>query len=394
MSDFNQSDFKRNTMKGLKSIGKHNTVIHCHHYNARLQRTLESNALIDGKLILRSSAAKTYYKILTNLIDQSNKPRTFEMAADLYRFLGFGILDFSKASESIVSASHSHYVQGWNCGSIKMNGTVCRPTEGFIEAAYKAIKGEDVKVQETTCMNQNGEHQCSFNVTKLAEAQYDFSKGKSHSFDTPKASNQAEAQSNIKKELIIETVMGMPLEGNNEGLIPAFNVYLAHTPQDFYNEVSIRFIDEMSANGLDDLATEMLVEDAENCALNTFGGILGSDEWSALIQPMIKEERDRIFGLIAVANALGWGRIAVLEHTAAKSLLLTSQNGYEAYGYIEDKGKSEVSNCHMLRGISSGLMGLVYEQGEIADRCGVYKSIEKSCLTKGDHCCEFHVCSK
>lgn len=385
-----QDDFTRNLTKGLKIIGGMNTVIHCHHYNSRLQRTIEGNPNIDGKRIIRESAAVVYFDLITNLINEKNSGKDMSLARDLYSFLGFGTLDFGEIETGHIYSDNSHYVEGWRCGSINTKATVCRMTEGFLEGAIKAILGKDVSVQETGCMNC-GDDKCTFKINSLEGPKYTFALNRIPGVSLDESKMEEDLKSNIDKATIVKTVMGMPLEGNNEGLIPAFNVYLAHTPQDFYNLICIKFVNEMAQIGLGNVAKEMLVEDAENCALNTFGGILDSEEWAALVSPMIKEEGDVMFGLIAVANALGWGRINITEHTPFHSLLLESCNGYEAFGYLELEGQNDSPQCFMLKGVAAGLMGLVYVKGDLEDRVGKYECEEICCLTKKDNRCQFKV---
>jgi hypothetical protein len=170
-----------------------------------------------------------------------------------------------------------------------------------------------------------------------------------------------------------------------------FNVYLANTPQTFYNLVSIRYLEEMSAAGRGPIAKLSLIRDAEFCAMNTFSGILNSDEWTALIKPMVKDKSDNVFGLIAVANALGWGKIFVKEHTSGESLSLVVSNGYEAFGYLQLKKEiAKLGQCFMMSGISSGLMSLIYQKGNFSDRLGAYQTDEALCLCHKDNHCEFH----
>jgi predicted hydrocarbon binding protein len=383
-----QEDYTRDAKKGLKIIGGINTVIHCHHYNARMQRTLEENDRIDGKAILKNVAAEVYSEMITNLVNEG-KEKSPALIEDLFRFLGFGKLDFSNLSTGKVTCSSSHFVEGWNCGSIETTGCVCTVTEGYIKGGLEAITGTQYEVNEVSCMNEPGIDQCTFKVV-ATDTKADHVRAKSkRSFSMDPSKNTPETTSNIDKETIVNTVIGMPLEGNESGLIPAFNVYLAHTPQDFYNKVSIAFVEEMGKIGLEEIAKDMLTEDAENCALNTFGGILDSDEWRALVVPMIKDKRDEIFGLVAVANALGWGRINVVAHENQDGLELSSTNGYEAFGFIELKESSQCPNCFMLKGITAGLLELVYEKGDFEDRIGQFDSYEKLCMTKKDSVCHF-----
>ncbi|MDA8792358.1 hypothetical protein N9N67_03885 [Bacteriovoracaceae bacterium] len=388
MKLINQNDYTRDESQGLKIIGKKNTVIHCHHYNSRLQRTIEGNTKINGKKIFTKCAAISFYELIENLKEEKNCTNDLQIITDLYSFIGFGTINLSFFDQNKINCGNSHFVEGWKCGSIKTEGPVCRLTEGYLEGAIKSVTGRNVSIKETKCMNQ-GHHQCEFEIENLEQPKYNFQLEKFKDFSFKQNSLSPEATSNIDKKAIVNAVMNMPIEGNNEGLIPAFNVYLAHMPQDFYNLVSIEFVNEMSKIGLAEIAQEMLIEDAENCALNTFGGIWDSEEWAGLIAPMIKEEKDTIFGLVAVANALGWGKINILEHTSFETLTLESSNGYEAHGYIEHSGHSVTPQCFMLQGITAGLMELVYEKGDLEDRSGKYQSEEITCLTKKDKSCLF-----
>ncbi|MBC77740.1 MAG: hypothetical protein CME64_17170 [Halobacteriovoraceae bacterium] len=389
MHHLSQEDYTLDPQLGLKLLGGMNMVLHCHHYNARLQRTLEQNKKVDGKKIIRETAATIYWELFSNILEAKEQSDT--IIEDLYRFLGFGILDLSRLKEGKITSPFSHYVEGWNCGAIKTEGTVCRVTEGFLEGAIKAVFNKDVSVEELCCANQANSSVCEFKVTPLDMPKNKFEKRTKNDVNFITNQKHNEATSNIDKGKVINAVIRMPLEGNNEGLIPSFNVYLAHTPQEFYNLLTIRFIKEMEKVGFGDLAKEMLVEDAEHCALNTFGGILESEEWEGLVRPMVKVQSDKLFGLVAVANGLGWGRCHIAEHHPYEALKLCSTNGYEAYGYIEAQGHHESPQCFMLRGISAGLMALVYEKGDFEERAGKFTSEETCCLVSKDPVCEFSI---
>lgn len=380
---------KINKEKGLRVICKENTVIHCHHYNARLQNTIESENSINGSNILREAAEQVYlHQIKVHLKDRNYSPEdSYKAIADLYSTMGYGNLFFEKTSENLVYSSSSHFVSGWQCGSLKREGKVCTIPEGFIAAALFAVTGVDYQVTEHSCMNE-GKQYCYFSIAK--DSTKKIPKLELNEIEMP-IFHETDAPSNINKQEIIDAVATLPIYGNEEGLIPMFNVYLANTPQTFYNLVSIRYLEEMSAIGRGRIAKLSLARDAEFCAMNTFSGILNSDEWAALINPMVKEKSDSVFGLIAVANALGWGRIFVKEHIPGESLDLVVSNGYEAFGYLQlQKTAAKLGQCFMMSGISSGLMSLIYQKGNFSDRLGIYQTNEKLCLCCKDNHCEFH----
>ena len=75
---------------------------------------------------------------------------------------------------------------------------------------------------------------------------------------------------NIDEQKIVDALVAMPLHGNAEGLIPAFGVYLANMPADYYNLVCIRFVEAMYKARRGRAAKRMLVSDGEICAMNSF----------------------------------------------------------------------------------------------------------------------------
>lgn len=374
--------------KGLKQAYGHNFIIHCHHYNARIQRTIESNKFVNGEKIIKDSVRPVFYDLLNNIAKNNIGVDKIEIATGLYKFLGFGEISFGLNNQNITSTS-SHFVEGWKCGNLKKPGKICSFSTGYIEATLKFVEGISYEVTESHCQNEDFE-ECKFEIVK-EDNSLNFELIR-NSFELPTTPQNIEQESNIDRNAIIQAVSSLPVYGNNEGLIPAFNVYLANMPQDIYNLMTINFIAQMDSLGLKQEAIDLLVEDAETCALNTFQGIWRSDEWAALIKPMIKENTDNLFGLVAVANALGWGKILVKEHTEANTLELISNNGYEAVGAFEHSKNQCSNSCYMLTGVSKGLMELIYEEGEISTRYGKYQSSETSCIANEEKCC--HIKSK
>ena len=52
----------------------------------------------------------------------------------------------------------------------------------------------------------------------------------------------------------------------------------------------------MGSDGLP-LAAQLLREAGHVCAYNTFGGVMQSTEWNAMIKPMIQKKEDWIHGI-------------------------------------------------------------------------------------------------
>lgn len=135
----------------------------------------------------------------------------------------------------------------------------------------------------------------------------------------------------------------------------------------------------------------MLIADGETCAMNTFRGIMNSAEWDALVAPMIRETRDRMFALVAISNALGWGNWHIVAHPSPHAMVLESLNGYEALGFGEYRGRSADPTCYMLTGVAGGLLELVYGTGTIEERLGTCTMHEPACICQGHPACRIEV---
>ncbi|HEY4183048.1 MAG TPA: 4-vinyl reductase [Kofleriaceae bacterium] len=375
--------------KHRRVIAGREVILHCHHYNSRLQHTVESAAGIDGKGIMRSSAASVFAEHVANALQSGDDETTkWSVAARLYAHLGFGDLDMREAASGRVEARSSHFVEGWNAGFAGRREPVCTMTEGFLAGANKAITGKDVEFRETACI-MSGAERCTFEA-RAAETPIAPVARQPFAF-TPKSADQYPKPKNIDGDAIVKALVGMPIHGGADGLIPAFGVYLANTPADFYNLVCIRFVEEMTARGLGKNAVRLLVSDAETCAMNTFRGIMSSPEWDGLVAPMIKDAPDKLYGIVAVSNALGWGNWYVTSHDPSEALRIESVNGYEALGFREMRSESLHPQCFMLRGVAAGIMALVYGSGTVAERFGSYASVENDCVCAGKHSCSFEV---
>jgi V4R domain len=365
-------------------------IIHCHHYNSKVQHTIEGAAKINGKHIITSSAQAAFVPFLARAVRPTDTPaERYGVAAALYAYLGFGRLDLTQLEHGEVTATASHFVEGWRAGFPQRSTPVCTFTEGYIQAAARVAGGRAVRVRETRCMMQ-GHGSCKFEVVPgPLDAEFFVSR---RPFAVPESPLPEYVRSpNIDVQKIYNALIEMPIHGDAQGVIPAFNVYLANMPALFYNLISIRFVEEMTKLGLGDTARQLLKYDAETCGLNTFRGILNSAEWDGLIAPMVRQEDDTLFGIIAVSNALGWGNWHVLAHEPGITLSMEARNGYEALGYRELRAATREPVCLMLAGVSAGIMGLIYGDGPVPERIGQFTSTESSCIGCNLPSCRFDV---
>ncbi len=370
-------------------IGTKEVAIHCHHYNARLQNIIEGAKKIKGKEIILSAAEEVFYEYVGHFIcDRDNSEEKWQIAANLYAHLGYGLLDFSQINQGIVTATSSHFVEGWQAIFSKSSCAVCTFTEGYLQGVIQAITGKPVYVREEICMNMSADR-CQFAVN---EKRYSYIKPEAQiKFDFCSKRQRNFSQSNIDEQKVINALVEIPFYGNDEGLIPAFNVYLANMPADFYNLICIRFLKNMQEQNLLTTAQQLLLFAGEVCAINTLRGIIIAPEWYELIAPMVKEESDNLYGLIAVTNGLGWGNWHVLKYQPGQNLQMEALNGYEALGYLKYKGEAQQPQCFMFTGVAAGIMELLHGEGIVEERIGTYISEEVSCICCQQPSCRFNV---
>jgi predicted hydrocarbon binding protein len=387
----NRIDFNFDASRFKRLLFGKELVVHCHHYNARIQGTLESSSKIDGKGIIRSSSQRVFYDFFVDLFQKHDSvDAKWILTQDLYRYLGYGLLDCSKVAEGKFSCSVSHFVEGWITGFEGHAGCVCTFTEGYLQAAHYAITGRAAAIREDSCMVHGNEH-CSFEVRGQGEPPSVPSREVFMHKHKHAVADDFLQSKNIDEERIISAMKNLPMVGNANGLIPLFNVYLANIPADFYNLVSIQFVEEMQKLHLEDAAKKLLICCGEICALHTFRGIMNSAEWEGLVKPMVKEPKDNLFALVTLSNCLGWGNWYVRRLEENVLLEMESFNGYEALGYRKFRGIDQDAHCFMFTGVSAGLMELIYSLGSLDDKFGTFTSHEHECISSGCDSCRFQV---
>ncbi len=380
---YNKADFRR-------VISGKEVILHCHHYNSRLQASIEGVAQIDGRGLIRTAAEYVFaVHVSQALRPEDSTEDKFAVAAGLYAHLGYGMLDLSRIEQGEVTASTAHFVEGWNTIFGQRQEPVCTFTEGYLQGAINAVTGKQVSVREESCLI-SGNDQCRFVIDE--ERQSPFADFPEISFQfTPKDAKDFTHSDNVDEDVIIDAIVGLPIYGDDEGLIPAFSVYLACTPADFYNLLCYSFLREMEKQNLYSTGKSLLIYCGEVCGTATFHGIMASEEWAGLIAPMIKQPSDNIHALVAISNAFGWGNWHVRKHEPQRTLAMESLNGYEALGFRSRYATANEPSCFMLNGVSAGMMELIYSTGTMADRFGTFLSDEKTCICCERVSCEFEV---
>lgn len=350
---------------GTVHLGDEPMILHCNHYNTFLQRTILDPDYVDCRPILIDAATEVAHAQLSALFASAKVKglsERLQVAADLFRFCGFGRLDLSglTAAGGSVTETTSHYSIAWKNKFGPAREPMAFFDAGFIAgalaAALDAAPG-DFQARQVACIAQ-GAVANRFEVVA--------SKGRQiyghRRWAPPPASIPARTQATpVDENAIVGALAQMPIAGNEEGLIPAFGVVLTRMCADYYNRISFEFENQIEkATGEKSLGALLLVEAGHNCAFNTFGGIMKSDEWAGLIQPMCQTREDWVHGIVAVVNALGWGIWRVQELVPNQRLVVRIDNGYEANGFMAMYKESSTPRSYLATGGAAGIMNLIY----------------------------------
>ena len=324
-------------------------IVHCHHYNAQLQNSIETTEYTDGVKIIKDAADTVFYEEYQALLADKggmSDEEKWNYAREIYRAHGFGLIDFGQIGSNVVYGLSSHFAEGWKVRFV-------------------------LEIDET-----------DEKVVPMTKTPFDF---KIHSGD------ELMPNDNVNMDAITDAISQMPLYGDDQGLIPGFGIYISNVPAQFYNQISYNFEAELAKKGKDaaESARTLLAFGGEVCGIHTFHGIMNSNEWEAMIAPMIKTKPDNIFALTAITNAFGWGNWYVEDIKPGKNMTMRAYNSYESLGYREMYGKSDVPRCYMLSGVAASFMELIFSPGTLESKFGKYFSEETMCIAKGDPYCEF-----
>ncbi len=362
MFDINKYEFdqKHNCLE----IGGEAMVFHCHHYMMNLQRTILDADYIESKLFLIGSAADSIYYQLTNLCQGLSIDESKEIAQDIYKTFGYGLIDISSMDENGIElqTTKSFFSKTWSLKYGNSKKPVDYYTTGFLAAAYAVIYNKNLKnifAQQNACMACGDEK----NTFLIREGECNFATyPKKHATvfkEVPKVSLNWEYE-----EVITNAFFGAhaTMVGDKDGLIPAFRVYLVRTQSDYVNRLQFEFAKammEVAGEYGETLAGELLMEAGHACGFFTYGGIMNSPEWEGAVKPYLKNKEDWIRGLAAVVNTMGWGYHTAIELSESRAVF-RNYNDFEDLSYMRMYGTNTRPIHWANSGGFKGLMQLVY----------------------------------
>jgi hypothetical protein len=162
----------------------------------------------------------------------------------------------------------------------------------------------------------------------------------------------------IDREFIVSELSKVELRGNESGLIPAFGVFLQQLPTEIWTQFSERLTRSVPDEMLE-AAEWLLVNAGHECGYHTGHGMITSEEWKAVVEPMIeKAPEDVLYGMFAVLTALGWGKLEIHELVPGEKMVIRAYDYYESD--VVAYGKSKKLSAYTLTGVAAAFMDLTY----------------------------------
>lgn len=350
-------------------VGGEPLVFHCNYYNYFLQKTV----LLDETLGMEEVIADAAYAPVRAQLEAGARALGLvtpaerrELAEHTFAQLGFGLVDLGDAIRGSGDARLpvSHYGTCLRIAAgAEFAGAASYFDAGYVAAATDFVRQGPTSVGRIVACQSLGAAEGRVALAPRTEDPRFTSPGQGAHHDG--AVPPCSVRSSIDEPAILAALSGLDLAGNEEGLVPRFNVMLTHHYANFYNRLSFEFLHRMEGTGLLEAAEELLVEAGLRCAFHTFGGIMTSAEWDAVVRPRCDTREDWVHGMVATVNALGWGVYRIHELVPGKRLVLRIHDDYESSGYLGMYGRAKRPVSYLAAGGAAGLMNLVYV-GDIA----------------------------
>ena len=195
----------------------------------------------------------------------------------------------------------------------------------------------------------------------------------------------------IDRKKIIDQMSKIEILPDENGVIEGYNVLVTQMPTTFWNA----FAERLTAKTEDEMleAKEyLLFNAAHECGYHTGYGIITSDEWNAVVKPMLEKiPEDILYGAFAVFTAWGWADSEIVELDPQKRMVVRAYDYYESDSI--KLGATRKMSAYMIAGVSAGFMELAYagEYDPAGKPIGTFECKQVKGIECGDSYGEFIV---
>ena len=316
-------------------------VYHCHHFNLFLDQTInDALGTEQGNNLKVKVAGSAAHPLLSNIV-KANQIETvmqrLEMASTIFAAMGHGKLSISGNKVSgTATGEYLHYGFSWSqkyAKRIARLDTADAFATGFCAAALEVahdLESGTLTANETQCITQKS-NQCQFEIF------IDDSQSREHkTVNKEEAENSAsEPITGLYEDTITAVTTGLNdftagVAGDERGLVEAFGVYVTMHLSGYYNGISYEALKQcQDSPSMVYALGELFKESGHVCVFNTFGGMLLSAEWEALVGAPTGNPEELIAHLTAIGRALGFGKWCVKEFVANERFVLETSSTYE-----------------------------------------------------------------
>lgn len=387
------------------------TVYHCHHYNLFFDQTVDDAVGVDRGIEVRTQAAYEASSQFLNALISSMPPTTpeerLEIASSVFSSMGHGKLDLQVGPDGgTVYGYNLHYSFAWKekyGAHIKRQHPADAFAAGFIAAATEAAYGlpfGSVECNEAGCLAM-GHERCQFDVVPSGQTRSAFGVTKEDILGTIPKSFKGLHEDHISKVADGLRDFLASVSGDNRGLVEAFGVLVTQQLSNYYNHCTSRSLDIIQSEKPEaiEVARELFRECGHQCGFHTFGGILSSPEWEALVGPLTGDPMEIITGSLAISRALGFGHWSLESYEPNKSLIFRSPATYESVYRKAAYPLGDSGCCYLYQGATLAVMQLAHrlnwnEKPVLSNnlylelRQGVPWTVDEShCVAKGNAMC-------
>jgi hypothetical protein len=158
----------------------------------------------------------------------------------------------------------------------------------------------------------------------------------------------------VMRDDVVKSLADIKVQGDEDGLIPAFGVLVNQLPVSFWNTFAERIRAAAPANQQSEVEAG-LVRCAYECGYHTGWGIINSEEFKAVVMPMVTEgAKDVLRGAYAVFTAWGWAKSGIVQIKEGERMVI------RATDYYESESGGEGRRAYMIRGVSAAFFELAY----------------------------------
>lgn len=348
-------------------------VYHCHHFNLFLDQTVDDALGPHEGATLRFVAAReashSFLRALCVRAGALTPVEKLSAAMEAFSAMGHGRLEITAdANGGTAEGEFLHYGFSW---SQKYGQRIRRrqPADAFaagyaaaaVEVAY-GVERETMNVTETQCVAMRADR-CHFELTRGAQSTTPLPpvrEAEIRAASKPTISGLYEPEIAKITDGLRRFTAGVA--GDQRGLIQAFGVFITMHLSGYYNRITYDSMSriEKTAPGSIGVLEELLRESGHVCVFNTFGGILQSPEWGAMVGPPSGEVIQTIIGCVAIARALGFGRWVIHEVTPGSRLVLRAPSTYESGYSLTRHGVASRPNEYFFQGAALAFCQLAY----------------------------------